>query len=204
MDASALTLTSLLGGSDGLQDVLVAAEGPAWPVRAVVADGTPRAATWEGGRLGAGDRRAPDGLVPLRARVLDRQIVDVAGRRVVRVGDVDLAEVDGVLCAVALEVGVAPVLRRLGLGVLARGDADLLRLAHVTVDEACLVAHVPVERIGELETHHLARLIRRLPHRMSGHVLAGLPAHREREVHAHITAHPHRPRLRRYRPSRHA
>lgn len=47
--------------------------------------------------------------------VLDAQVVDVAGRRVRRVSDVDLARTEDGLRAVAVDVGWAGVARRLGL-----------------------------------------------------------------------------------------
>ena len=58
-------------------------------------------------------------LLHLRRDVLDAQIVDISGRRVVRVGDVELAG-DRELTVVAVDAGSASVLRRLGLRRLAR------------------------------------------------------------------------------------
>lgn len=57
-------------------------------------------------------------LVFLRDTVLDRQIVDLAGVRVVRVNDLHFGTVQGVLCLVALDIGKLGLLRRLGLGGL--------------------------------------------------------------------------------------
>ena len=51
----------------------------------------------------------------LDRHVLDSQIVDLAGKRVRRVGDVELAEDAGRLRLVAVDVGAAALLRRLGL-----------------------------------------------------------------------------------------
>jgi magnesium transporter len=68
---------------------------------------------------------APAGdLLLLRRHVLDAQMVDLDGRRLVRIGDVFLAEEGEGLALVAVEAGIAPVLRRLGLGRLARGRGD--------------------------------------------------------------------------------
>ena len=53
--------------------------------------------------------------------VLDAQIVDVAGRRVRRVSDVELARSGDTLRAVAVDVGWVGIARRLGLGRLALG-----------------------------------------------------------------------------------
>jgi magnesium transporter len=51
----------------------------------------------------------------LRTDLLDRQIVDIDGRRVVRVNDLRLDEVAGDLHLVAVDVGASGLLRRLGL-----------------------------------------------------------------------------------------
>lgn len=204
----ALRLSDLIGSRDAagrrVEDVLVEPAGAAWPVRGIVVGGEPHAVGWVGGGIAAGGPIDPAGLLALDREVLDRQVVDVHGRRVVRVGDVAIAEVDDELAAVALEVGLRPVLRRIGLGGLVRSEPDLMRLAHVEPTGSCLVAHVDREHVASIETHHLARLIRRLPHRMQHDVLERLPSERRHEVRAHITSHPHRPRLRRFRPSRHA
>jgi len=50
----------------------------------------------------------------LRKDLLDRQIVDIDGRRVVRVNDLRLDEVAGSLRLVAVDVGAAGLMRRLG------------------------------------------------------------------------------------------
>lgn len=57
-------------------------------------------------------------LVPLREIVLDRQIVDMAGIRVVRVNDLQFGIVQGQMSLVALDIGKLGLLRRLGLGGL--------------------------------------------------------------------------------------
>lgn len=56
--------------------------------------------------------------------LLDKQIVDVDGRKVVRINDLELAQTAGSLRVVAAEVGVAGLLRRLGIGHIARDLVD--------------------------------------------------------------------------------
>jgi hypothetical protein len=184
-------------------DVLVRAEGAAWGVRAVVAGGEAREARWEHGELALGALVPTVGLTSLKDDVLDRQVVDTDDRRVVRVGDVTLLPTNGRLEAIALEVGLRPVFRRLGLQAIARRHReDLLELDDVTVTDSCVIAHASHARVATIETHHLARLIRRLPHRMKHDVLAQLPEDRSRDVRAHIEHKPHRPHLRRFRVPR--
>lgn len=186
-----------------MTDLLVRAEGPAWEVRVAMVDGAPRDARWADGAFALGDPVETEGLVSLRDDLLDRQIVDTDDRRVMRIGDVALLPIDHRLAAVALEVGLRPVFRRLGLHALARRHReDLLELDDVTVTDSCVVAHASHARVAAIETHHLARLIRRLPHRMKHDVLAQLPEERSRDVQAHMLRKPHRPHLRRFRVPR--
>src|SRR5450759_5659050 len=56
----------------------------------------------------------PDEIL-LRADLMDKQIVDIDGRKVVRVNDLRLDEVEGALHLVAVDVGASGLLRRLGL-----------------------------------------------------------------------------------------
>jgi CBS domain-containing protein len=53
--------------------------------------------------------------------LLDKQIVDVDGRKVVRINDLELAYASGFLHLMAAETGVAGLLRRLGVSRLAPG-----------------------------------------------------------------------------------
>ena len=58
-------------------------------------------------------RQRPNEIL-LRADLMDKQIVDIDGRKVVRVNDLRLGEVEGSLRLVAVDVGAAGLLRRLG------------------------------------------------------------------------------------------
>jgi len=66
--------------------------------------------------------------IRLRADLLDKQIVDIDGRKVVRANDLRLDDVDGMLHLVAVDVGAAGLLRRLGIEHGYRVVARNLRL----------------------------------------------------------------------------
>jgi sporulation protein YlmC with PRC-barrel domain len=107
---------------------------------------------------------ADDQLLLVRD-VLDTQIVDVAGRRVQRVGDVLLARTDdGHLEAVAVDVGIAPVLRRLGL----RGAAD--RMREQAVDWRDL--HLTSARGHAIQLSGTSAAVHRLDERELAHLIA--------------------------------
>ncbi|HBM81927.1 MAG TPA: hypothetical protein DD426_14015 [Clostridiaceae bacterium] len=57
-----------------------------------------------------------DNLIYLSKKLLDKQIVDINGRKVVRVNDLKLAELNGVLKVIAVDVGFTGLVRRLGMG----------------------------------------------------------------------------------------
>ncbi len=67
---------------------------------------------------------APD-EVWLARDVLDKQILDLDGRRVVRVNDLQLTEVGGELLLVAADIGIRGILRRLGLEGVGKAAARL-------------------------------------------------------------------------------
>jgi magnesium transporter len=56
--------------------------------------------------------------------ILDKQIVDIDGLKVVRVNDVLLAQVKGSLCMVGVDVGFKGILRRLGISKLSGALLD--------------------------------------------------------------------------------
>ncbi|MBI5342636.1 MAG: magnesium transporter [Deltaproteobacteria bacterium] len=60
--------------------------------------------------------------------ILDKQIVDINGAKVVRVNDVKLTEEGGAACVTDVDVGVRGILRR--LGVERRGDAFFQAIRH--------------------------------------------------------------------------
>jgi len=60
--------------------------------------------------------------------LLDKQIVDIDGAKVVRVNDVKLAEEGGAACVTDVDVGVRGILRR--LGVERRGEAFFRAIRH--------------------------------------------------------------------------
>lgn len=73
----------------------------------------------------ARDQAGPDDIW-LARDVMDKQVVDTDGRRVVRVNDLQLAESPGALLLVGADIGIRGILRRLGLEKAAKSVARLL------------------------------------------------------------------------------
>ncbi len=130
-------------------------------------------------------RQRPDEIL-LRADLMDKQIVDIDGRKVVRVNDLRLDEVDGSLHLVAVDVGAAGLLRRLGLEGGSRRIAGGLRrpvperyidwedVDPVETSIASIKLRVPHGGLAELHPADLATIIDQLAPRDRAGVLASL------------------------------
>ena len=110
---------------------------------------------------------AGEGALRLARDVLDSQVVDVAGRRVRRVSDVDLARTDEGLRAVAVDVGWAGVARRLGLrrrdGHAHRDLIDWTELHLASSRGHRLQLRTTQAALHRLSPGELAELVARLP-----------------------------------------
>jgi magnesium transporter len=130
-------------------------------------------------------KQRPDEIL-LRQNLLDKQIVDIDGRKVVRVNDLRLDEVADVLRLVAVDVGGAGLLRRLGVDGPFRTLARNLRLAvpekyidwedvdPVETSIASIKLRVPHQGLAELHPADLATIIDQLAPRDRAGVLASL------------------------------
>lgn len=124
--------------------------------------------------------------IGLRTDLLDKQIVDIDGRKVVRVNDLRLDDVDGRLHLVAVDVGAAGLLRRLGVEGAYRTIARNLRLPTperyidwedvdpVETSIASIKLRVPHAGLTELHPADLATIIDQLAPRDRAGVLAAL------------------------------
>jgi magnesium transporter len=100
--------------------------------------------------------------------LFDKQIVDVDGRKVVRINDLEIANTGGTLRVVAADIGVSGLLRRLGLGrvapqVLERVPRSLIAWDNVApltdVNPAQVQLSVSGSRLSRLHPSDLAEII---------------------------------------------
>ena len=124
--------------------------------------------------------------IRLKLDLLDKQIVDLDGRRVVRVNDIGLDEIEGSLRLVAVDVGAAGLLRRLGVEgpfrTLARNLRVPLRERYIDWEDvdpvestiASVRLRVPHARLAELHPADLASIIDQLTPKDRAGVLASL------------------------------
>jgi magnesium transporter len=125
--------------------------------------------------------------IRLKADLMDKQIVDINGRRVVRVNDLSLDIVEGSLRLVAVDVGAAGLLRRLGVEgpyrVLARNFRLPLQERYIDWEDvdpvessiASVKLRVPHARLAELHPADLASIIDQLVPKDRAGILASLP-----------------------------
>ena len=117
--------------------------------------------------------------------VLDKQIIDTDGARVVRVNDLELVRVNGTLYVGNVDIGMLAILRRLGIEKAARRITSLLHLpdtqTFISWDDVELLRHdpfmrlrVPVEKIAELHPADVAEIISDMNKLESGQLLEAL------------------------------
>ncbi len=127
----------------------------------------------------------PDEIL-LHLDLMDKQIVDIDGRKVVRVNDLRLDHIEGQLNLVAVDVGAAGLLRRIGMEGAYRLIARNLRLPiperyidwedvdPVETSIASIKLRVPHAGLAEMHPSDLAAIIDQLAPKDRAGVLASL------------------------------
>jgi magnesium transporter len=113
--------------------------------------------------------------------VLDKQIIDTDGARVVRVNDVEVVRVNGTIYVSNVDVSIAGVLRRMGLRRIAQAFSRRTHNKEISWDDVELLRHdqemklrVPAEKLHELHPADLAEIVSDLNKLESGQLLDGL------------------------------
>jgi CBS domain-containing protein len=119
-----------------------------------------------------------DGEVLLRRDVLDHQLIDITGRRIVRVNDVQLTRVEAIYRVVGVDVSPQALLRRLGPRALAnrivgRQIIDWSDVQYLA-STAPVRLKVSYDRLADLHPVDLARIVDALSYRESAEIVAAL------------------------------
>jgi len=119
--------------------------------------------------------------------VLDKQIVDVQGARVVRVNDIKLAKVENEISLIAVDVGIAGIFRRVGLEGISKNIARLFRLKlepsligwnyveFLKTEKNKGKLTIPHKRVEELHPSDIAEIISDVHSRARTAIFADLP-----------------------------
>lgn len=123
------------------------------------------------------ERRENEAL--LRRDVLDKQVIDVSGRRVIRANDLELAHVDGTWRVVGVDIGAGALLRRLApkawvRGRTAREVLDWAQVEYLATSSPAVHLKVSHERIARLHPVEIARLVESLSYREGAEIVAAL------------------------------
>jgi sporulation protein YlmC with PRC-barrel domain len=212
-------LTDLIGGpvagEDGsvvgtLEDLGVAMDGPYPRAVAVrLADPGEGPAPWRhlagpGPPIVAGppeDARSPrpTHVLWLKRDVMDEQVVDLAGKRVARVGDVELRADGAELRVEGVDVGVGAVLRRLGLaGVAGHIGGHVLPWEGIHLVDGPghrLLMDSPSPPIAALAHEDLADVVTKLPRPHATRLIDDLPATKREAVRHTLRRRPGRHRF---------
>jgi magnesium transporter len=117
--------------------------------------------------------------IHLKKDVLDKQIVDIAGTRVVRVNDLRIGTVENKMCVLGIDPSFKGLLRRLGFAdsFLTRPfEVKLIdwRQAKLLAGSAPLQLNTAVEQLSELHPADLANIVEDLDIKYGSSLLASL------------------------------
>lgn len=119
-----------------------------------------------------------DGEILLGKDVLDHQIIDISGRRIVRVNDVQLARVEQAYRLVGVDVSPQALLRRLGPRALSNHFVGRQIIdwqeAQYLASEAPVQLKVSYDRLSQMNPVDLARIVDALSYRESAEIVAAL------------------------------
>jgi CBS domain-containing protein/sporulation protein YlmC with PRC-barrel domain len=125
-----------------------------------------------------------EGEIVLREGLFDKQLVDVEGRRVVRVNDLDLAQQpDGSWALVGVDISPGALLRRVGMMRLSKrigkpaliSWAQVIPVADKRADEgAALRLRVPRDKLALVPPADLARMVEQLTPQQGADLLTDL------------------------------
>ncbi|MFN5060349.1 MAG: magnesium transporter MgtE N-terminal domain-containing protein [Chloroflexota bacterium] len=122
--------------------------------------------------------RRRDGEVMLSKDVIDHQIIDINGRRVVRVNDVQIARIDNEYCVIGVDISPQALVRRIAPRVLAPHVVG--RQIISWADAQYLASAAPVQlkvsynRLSEINAVDLARIVDALSYKESAEIVAAL------------------------------
>jgi CBS domain-containing protein len=129
--------------------------------------------------------------------LFDKQIVDVDGRKVVRINDIEVARTGGALRVVAADIGVGGLLRRLGAGRIVPGLVEKIPRSLIAWDNVAplhdlnptqIRLSVSEHRLSRLHPSELADVINELSAQDAARVVGSLDDERAADALEHLDA----------------
>jgi len=120
-----------------------------------------------------------DGEILLSRDVLDRQIIDVNGKRVVRVNDLQIAPIEGSYRLIGADVGARALLARLGFGKkrdrAPLGDlVDWADIEYLAANAPTVRLKVSHDRLAKLHPAEIANIIEDLSYHEGSEIVSAL------------------------------
>lgn len=122
----------------------------------------------------------------IRKHILDKQILDVNGAKIVRVNDLKLGESDGAICVMGIDVGLNGILRRVDGGKAVQNAFAFLNkpikehiidwgfLQTIDPDLRNLTLNVARKQLGELHPSDLAQILTEIPPEQGTEILSSV------------------------------
>ena len=129
--------------------------------------------------------------------LFDKQIVDVDGRKVVRINDIEIARTGGALRVVAADIGIGGIVRRLGAGGIAKTWLDHIPRTLIAWDNVAplhdlnptqIQLSVSENRLARLHPSDLAEIIGDLSARDAARIVGSLDDETAADAFEHLDA----------------
>jgi magnesium transporter len=129
---------------------------------------------------------APEGEILVKRDILDKQIVDVDGAKVVRVNDIKLGRYKNFLCILSVDISLAGLLRRLGFDGIGRKIASFLHkeiprreiswqyVQPLEMNLSRLTLTMAQDQLSEMHPADLATIISNISHQQIQAVITSL------------------------------
>lgn len=177
-----------------LRDVVVALEEPGYPpVRGLVVRANRRdiflpmrdVAAFESASVSValdalppGEFQRRDGEVLLERDILDRQLIDVSGARVIRANDAEVREIEGTLRLVAIDAGAKGMLRRLAprrfVSNLEGEIVDWTAVEPLATEVPEVRLHLSHDKVARLHPSDIARIVDSLAYPQGAEIMQAL------------------------------
>jgi CBS domain-containing protein len=144
-----------------------------------VAEITAEAVTLRTNKLNIGHFTRRDGEILLNRDVLDRQLIDVNGKRVVRVNDLQIAPLQERYRLIGVDVGARALLKRLGFRAKreqpALGDlVDWVDIEYLAANAPSVRLKVSHDRLAKLHPAEIANIIEDLSYHEGSEIVSAL------------------------------
>ena len=129
---------------------------------------------------GLPDKEVSPNEILLAEHLLDKKVIDTRRRKVLRVSDIEIREKEGELVVVAVDAGLAGMVRRLGFPL--KGPGLMRRIPWQDMEPLEAEVKAAFQRLGDLHPADVADLVEELPPAQASDVLEKLDPETAAEV----------------------